>query len=135
MDHRAEFELLILKRYGQESADAIDWKSPRLICIACDFTKYDGHAVQQMNRSIQLIRYKQFGSDLLLLELVNATSSTLAVVRPVTPTKVTSLPAADSKPATKGVSGDKTVEQWAGVNVDGTAVDVRLRGRLRHVPR
>lgn len=73
MDHRAEFELLVLKRLGQGDAGAIDWASPRLLCIAADFTRYDEHAVQQINRNIDLIRYRRYGDDLLLLELVNAT--------------------------------------------------------------
>ena len=42
------------------------------MCIAADFTKYDAHAVQQINRNIKLIRYRLFGEELLLLELVNA---------------------------------------------------------------
>jgi predicted transport protein len=75
MDHQAEFELLVMKNYGQQASDLIDWTQPRLVCIAADFTKYDGHAVQQMNRNIELIRYRQFGKELLLLELVNATSA------------------------------------------------------------
>ena len=79
MDHKAEFELLVLKRYGQEAADAIEWSTPRLLCIAGDFTKYDGHAVQQINRNIELIRYRKYGEELLLLELVNATSATVAI--------------------------------------------------------
>ncbi|MGH9893946.1 MAG: DUF5655 domain-containing protein, partial [bacterium] len=33
------------------------------------------HAVQQKNRNIELIRYRRFGDELLLLELVNATSA------------------------------------------------------------
>ena len=45
-----------------------------LLCIAADFTRYDEHAVAQINRNIELIRYKLFGTDLLLLELVNATA-------------------------------------------------------------
>src|SRR2546427_340700 len=48
MDHKAEFELLVLKELGKGSADVIDWSAPRLVCIASDFTKYDGHAVQQI---------------------------------------------------------------------------------------
>jgi len=44
------------------------------VCIAADFTKYDGHAVQQIGRNIELIRYRRFGEDLLLLEAVNAGS-------------------------------------------------------------
>lgn len=74
MDHRGEFELLVLKTLGKEVSDEIEWKSPRLICIAGDFTKYDGHAVQQINRNIELVRYRKYGDELLLLELVNAVS-------------------------------------------------------------
>lgn len=76
LDHKAEFELLVLKTLGQEAADSIEWSSPRLLCIAGDFTKYDGHAVQQINRNIELIRYLRFGDELLLLELVNAVQAT-----------------------------------------------------------
>lgn len=70
-DHKAEFELLVLKNISKEDSENIDWNNPRLLCIAGDFTKYDEHAVKQMNRNIELIRYRKFGDDLLLLELVN----------------------------------------------------------------
>ena len=75
MDHQAEFKLLVMDKLDKAAADAIDWSAPRLVCIAADFTKYDGHAVQQINRNIELIRYRRFGAELLLLELANATSS------------------------------------------------------------
>ena len=75
LDHRAEFELLVMKQLGDKPAHAIDWSAPRLLCIAGGFTRYDEHAVQQMNRNIELIRYKRFGEDLLMLELVNATQA------------------------------------------------------------
>lgn len=71
MDHQAEFKLLVLDRYGKTPADRIDWAARRVICIAADFTRYDAHAVQQMERDIQLIRYRKFEGELLLLELVN----------------------------------------------------------------
>lgn len=74
MDHRRDFEWLVMERYGQEQAKQVEWSSPRLICIAGDFTKYDVHAVNQMNRSIELVRYRRFGEDLLLLELLTSTS-------------------------------------------------------------
>lgn len=74
LDHKAEFKLLVLDKLGAAAADAIDWTAPRVVCIAADFTKYDGHAVQQIGRNIELIRYRQFGGDLLLLESVNAGS-------------------------------------------------------------
>ncbi|CAN7291173.1 hypothetical protein LJR034_001312 [Caballeronia sp. LjRoot34] len=72
MDHQAEFKLLVMEKLGHATAALIDWSVPRLLCIAADFTKYDAHAVQQINRNVELIRYRRFGSDLLLLELVNA---------------------------------------------------------------
>ena len=72
MDHRGEFELLVMKTLGNGASDAIEWSSPRLICIAGDFTRYDGHAVQQINRNIELVRYRKYGDELLLFELVNA---------------------------------------------------------------
>lgn len=75
LDHKAEQELLVLKTLGQAAADGIEWTSPRLLCIAGDFTKYDGHAVQQINRNIELIRYRYYGAELLLFELVNAVTA------------------------------------------------------------
>lgn len=74
LDHKAEFELSVLKKLGQEYENKIDWNNPRLLCIAGDFTKYDIHAVQQINRNIELIRYRKFEPDLILFELINATN-------------------------------------------------------------
>jgi predicted transport protein len=75
MDHKAEFKLMVLEKVGSEAAAAISWTNPRLLCIAGDFTKYDTHAVGQMDRDIELIRYRLYGMDLILFELVNAVSS------------------------------------------------------------
>lgn len=74
LDHQAEFRWLVMEKLGKDVADEIEWAGTRLLCIATDFTRYDQHAVQQIPRNIELIRYKLFGDDLLLLELVNAQS-------------------------------------------------------------
>jgi len=74
LDHRAEFQWLVMEKLGKDVANEIDWTGTRLLCIAADFTRYDQHAVQQIPRNIELIRYKLFGDDLLLLDLVNAVS-------------------------------------------------------------
>src|SRR5208282_4351422 len=74
LDHKAEFKLLVIERLGKHAAETIEWSSPRLCCIASDFTKYDEYAVQQINRNIDLMRYRRYGDSLLLLELVNATT-------------------------------------------------------------
>ncbi|TAM33537.1 MAG: DUF91 domain-containing protein [Rhodanobacter sp.] len=74
MDHRAEFQWLVMEKLGKDVAEQVDWSGTRLLCIAADFTRYDQHAVQQIPRNIELIRYKLFGDDLLLLDLVNSVS-------------------------------------------------------------
>ncbi|MGN7956691.1 DUF5655 domain-containing protein [Agrobacterium radiobacter] len=71
LDHRKEFQWLVMERLGQDVASSVDWSAPRLLCIAGDFTRYDEHAVKQIARNIELIRYRRFGEDLLMLELVH----------------------------------------------------------------
>lgn len=73
LDHKAEFQMLVLNSKGKNISDNIEWENARLICIAGDYTKYDSYAVEQMNRNIELIRYRKY-ANLLLFELVNATS-------------------------------------------------------------
>ncbi|WP_232508345.1 DUF5655 domain-containing protein [Qipengyuania flava] len=75
VDHKGDFELLVQRELDMEAAQSIDWNGPRLICIANNFTKYDEHAVRQMNRNIDLIRYKEFPPDLLLLEQLTSTTA------------------------------------------------------------
>jgi predicted transport protein len=72
LDHKADFELLVMKTLGKEASDKLDWSMPRLICVAGDFTKYDEYAVKQINRNIDLVRYKKFGNEMLMLELINS---------------------------------------------------------------
>lgn len=98
MDHRGDFEILVRDRYGKDAAAQIEWSAPRLICIAADFTRYDEHAVKQMGRNIELVRYRKFGDDLLLLELLTAVSAT---------TSFASAPANGSK-----LRKDKTVSEY-----------------------
>ncbi len=75
LDHKGEFELLVMKQLGKEASESIEWNGTRLLCIAEDYTKYDAHAVQQINRNIELLRYKMFDHELLMLELVNVVTS------------------------------------------------------------
>jgi len=72
LDHRKEFQWLAMEKLGTEIAGNVDWSAPRLICIAGDFTRYDQHAVKQIARNIELIRYRRFDTGLLMLELVHA---------------------------------------------------------------
>ncbi|MVA72230.1 DUF91 domain-containing protein [Agrobacterium vitis] len=72
MDHRKEFQWMVMEHMGADIAKMVDWSAPRLVCIAGDFTRYDGYAVKQIPRNIELIRYRRFGEELLALELVHA---------------------------------------------------------------
>ena len=81
MDHRAEFEHLVRDRLGVTAASQVLWSGPRLVCIAGDFTRYDLHAVREHRRSIDLVRYRFFGSDLLGLETVASVSSGMQTTR------------------------------------------------------
>lgn len=102
MDHRAEFEALVRRTLGTTAAASIDWNAPRTICIASNFTRYDAHAIQQMNRGIELLRYRRFGKDLFLLELVN-----LPGAQPARGRRTGRRPVGPA-----GGGGDKTVAEW-----------------------
>uniref|UniRef100_A0AAU2ABJ3 DUF5655 domain-containing protein n=1 Tax=Streptomyces sp. NBC_00093 TaxID=2975649 RepID=A0AAU2ABJ3_9ACTN len=70
LDHRAEFGHLVRDRLGATAATQILWGAPRLICVAGDFTRYDVHAVREYRRSIDLVRYRYFGTEHIGLETV-----------------------------------------------------------------
>ena len=75
MGHRKDFEWLVMETLGKEVAQKVDWPGSRLICVAGDLQKWDEHAVKQMNRTIDLVRYRRYGDDLLLLEQLTATTA------------------------------------------------------------
>jgi len=75
MGHQKDFEWLVMEKLGKDVAGKVDWFGARLICVAGDFQKWDQHAVKQMNRTIDLVRYRRYGDDLLLLELLTATTA------------------------------------------------------------
>ncbi len=106
LDHKAEFTLLAMKQLGA-TANEIDWSNPRLVCVARDFTRYDEHAVQQINRTVELVRYRDYDGQLLALELLTAVTGT--------PTGEPGLGAGLSGMTTKtrtGASQQKTVSQY-----------------------
>lgn len=79
LDHKANFQLLVEEVLGKEKSGNIDWSMPCVICIANDFTKFDEHAVNQMQRNIKLVKYRKFDDNLIALELLNAPQ-----VKPIT---------------------------------------------------
>lgn len=71
LDHKADFKLLVIDKFGMDAANCIDWSVPCVVCIAHDFTKYDVHAVNQMQRNIKLVSYRKYDNDLILFEHLN----------------------------------------------------------------
>lgn len=101
LDHKADFQLLVMKVLGADVAESLEWSGARLICIASDFNRYDEHAIQLIDRNIELMRYKYFSDDLLLLELVNSQSSNSSLSKPK-----------ESTNTTKQSSHKKTNNDW-----------------------
>lgn len=95
--HKAEFWKVVFEKLGKEAADAIDHNSTRLICIATDFTRDDLGAYELMPNSIDLVRYRRFGEDQLLLERITSSEASAS--------PVVSQTAAKSAP-------DKPISQW-----------------------
>lgn len=103
VNSKAEFRLLVQEQLGTDVAAEINWSNPRLICVAGDFTRYDSYAVQQINRSIELVRYVRYGEAHLMLEPVNTP------VSPTTPRTLAVTPATGSAALTDPTNGSGTV--------------------------
>lgn len=69
---RHEFEALVRKVLGAEAAESIDWRRPRMVCIAAGFSHHDRVAVQWLPERIDLVRYRVFEGGLLSLLLVDS---------------------------------------------------------------
>lgn len=68
-----EFEALVRKVLGAEAAESIDWRRPRMVCIAAGFSHHDRVAVQRLPERIDLVRYRIFEGGLLSLLLIDST--------------------------------------------------------------
>lgn len=67
-----EFEALVRSVLGAEAAASVDWRRPRMVCIAASFSHHDRVAVQRLPERIDLVRYRIFEGDLLGLLLVDS---------------------------------------------------------------
>lgn len=74
--NKAVFWRLVFEKLGRDAADAIDESSTRLICIAADFTREDLGAYELMPNNIDLVKYRLFGENQLLLERVTSSEAT-----------------------------------------------------------
>ncbi len=65
LDHKADFEALV--REAKNTAE-IDWDSPRVICVAESYNKFDLDTADLLPISIELLRFKIYDKDFLIVE-------------------------------------------------------------------
>lgn len=65
LDHKADFEILC--RNSKIDIE-IDWNSPRVICVAESYNKFDLDTVEILPIKIELLRYRIYEDDILLVE-------------------------------------------------------------------
>jgi len=66
------FEMLMQKQLPKDEFDSIrlDWKHPRVICIAESFSQFDTDTVEIVPLRIELFKYRLYEGDLLSIEAV-----------------------------------------------------------------
>lgn len=68
LDHKADFEILC---QSKKIDIEIDWDSPRVICIAESYNKFDLDTADILPINIELLRYRIYDEDILYLEPEN----------------------------------------------------------------
>ena len=76
-----EFEALVKEELGAEAAESIDWRRPRMVCIAAGFSHHDRVAVHRLPERIDLVRYRVFDGGLLSLLLSSPRPASRALPR------------------------------------------------------
>ena len=74
LDHKANFSNIIAKKVlNDELVDhaKVDWDSPRVICIAESYNKFDLDTADILPINIELLKYRLYGDELLLVEPEN----------------------------------------------------------------
>ena len=75
-NHQDAYWKAVFNKLGQAVADSIDFSSVRLICVAADFTRDDLGMYELMPGMIDLVRYRRFGEDQILLERITTADTT-----------------------------------------------------------
>ena len=68
LDHKADFEILC---QNKKVDIEIDWDSPRVICIAESYNKFDLDTADILPISVELLRYRIYDEDILYVEPEN----------------------------------------------------------------
>jgi predicted transport protein len=70
LDHKAEFEKLVQQNEVVSKIE-VDWDSPRVICIAESYNKFDLDTVDLLPINIELLKYRFYSDDLFYIEPEN----------------------------------------------------------------
>ena len=65
LDHKADFEILCRNKNIKME---IDWDSPRVICVAESYNKFDLDTVEILPMKIELLRYRIYEDNILMVE-------------------------------------------------------------------
>lgn len=67
------FQMLMINKLGQSVANTItlDWKNPRVICIAESYSKFDIDTVEVVPLRIELFKYRYYEQGIFSLESIN----------------------------------------------------------------
>ena len=93
------FEMLLIKNLGEEVAKKIqvDWKNPRVVCIAEAYSKFDIDTVEVIPMRIELFKYRNYAGGIFSLEPLGMSeqkskqSSDTTVEKPTTDSTVEDL--------------------------------------------
>jgi len=69
------FEMLVLKTLGEKLAKSvtIDWKNPRVVCIAENYSQFDIDTVEVVPMRIELFKYRYYDEGVFSLEPLGVT--------------------------------------------------------------
>jgi predicted transport protein len=88
------FQKLMIDKLGQKTYDEIglDWKNPRVICIAEAFSRFDIDTIHFVSARIELIRYRIYEDGIFTLEPLNVLESVQQTEEALTESKAKTQP-------------------------------------------
>lgn len=84
------FEMLVMKNLKPEIVKSltIDWKNPRVICIAESYSKFDIDTVEVIPMRIELFKYRYYEEGIFSLEPLNVSEQVSPVPGKVAPSPI-----------------------------------------------
>ena len=88
-DHQAEFRELVRKQLGEGRSTSVDFRTPRLLCVAGEFPRQDRIAAENSRRRVELLRYRRYGDAYVALEWVHGGEAIDPAPKPARPPRHT----------------------------------------------